>query len=142
MVKLPQIRERSQAGERRLFRIFLVENHENTAEYLKLYLEGLGHSVILSRNMESALDSFPKSSCDLLISDITLPDGNGWELMQRLRALGRFEAIAMSGHADIHDIKRSKAVGYKHHLVKPFTPELLEAVILEIGASSKDQGVF
>jgi CheY-like chemotaxis protein len=133
MLKSTQIRELSQPGERRLFRIFLVENHEETAKYLSLYLEGVGHSVVLSRSMESALDAFPKSCCNLLISDISLPDGNGWELMERLRGVGQFEAIAMSGYATTQDIKRSKSAGYQHHLVKPFSPELLEAVIREIG---------
>ena len=65
-------------------RVFLVENHEDTVRYIKLYLEHLGHEVFIAREMETALREVPKSRCDVLISDIGLPDGDGWLLLEKL----------------------------------------------------------
>jgi CheY-like chemotaxis protein len=69
----------------------------------------------------------------VLISDIGLPDGDGWELMERLGSGGqapRF-AIAMSGFGVNADEAKSRAVGYRHHLIKPFDPDKLEEILNE-----------
>jgi len=64
-------------------RIFAAENHEDTLLALRLYLEELGHSVESARTMTEALEKLPGSNVQVLISDIGLPDGTGWELLQR-----------------------------------------------------------
>ena len=65
-------------------RVFVVENHPDTREYLTLLLEGLGHTVIVVDSMKKALREAPAANCNVLISDIGLPDGDGWELLSRL----------------------------------------------------------
>src|SRR5271165_1704862 len=64
--------------------IFLVENHEDTVRYLQLFLEQFGYKVSVAADMTTALREIPKSRCDVLISDIGLPDGDGWQLMEEL----------------------------------------------------------
>jgi CheY-like chemotaxis protein len=105
--------------------VFLVENHEDTVRYMKLFLEQLGYAVSVAADMATALREIPTSHCDVLISDIGLPDGDGWQLMELLGSDRPQFAIAMSGYGAGNDQRRSRDVGYNHHLVKPFTPDAL-----------------
>ncbi len=112
--------------------IFLVENHPDTARYMQLYLEQLNYKVWVAADMATALRELPKSGCDVLISDIGLPDGDGWLLLEKLGENRPPVAIAMSGYGTGTDQLRSQAVGYDHHLVKPFTPEVLLRLLREV----------
>ncbi len=110
-------------------RVFVVENHADTREFLTFMLEELGHTVLVADTMSKALRDVPGSNCDVLISDIGLPDGDGWELLNRLDLRKPIYAIAMSGFGMSSDRARSKAVGYRHHLVKPMGLEQLEGIL-------------
>jgi len=114
------------------YRIFVVENHHDTLKWLKLYLEQLGHVVFTARTLGEAVELFPSSDCQVLISDIGLPDGNGWELLQRLDSPKEVFAIAMSGFGMNADSARSRSVGYRHHLLKPFKVSELKAILAEV----------
>jgi CheY-like chemotaxis protein len=118
--------------------VFLVENHQDTVKYLQLYLEDLGHQVTIAPDMATALEDFPKSKCNVLISDINLPDGDGWELMEQMKDRRPAFAIAMSGNGSKSDLHRSRSVGYNHHLVKPFLPADLIELLHEAGALVDD----
>jgi two-component system CheB/CheR fusion protein len=112
--------------------MFLVENHEDTLNALRLYLELQGHTVQSARDMKSALEIAPTAQFDVLISDIGLPDGNGWELLRQLSAHGPIKAIAMSGFGMNADRTKSKAAGFRAHLIKPFLIEELETALQTI----------
>ena len=112
-------------------RVFLVENHEDTVRYMQLYLEQLSYKVTVASDMASALREIPASRCDVLISDIGLPDGDGWQLMERLGDHRPRFAIAMSGYGTANDQQKSRAAGYDHHLIKPFAPDALVALLCE-----------
>jgi CheY-like chemotaxis protein len=109
--------------------VFLVENHEDTVRYMQLYLQQLGYEVAVAADMTNSLQEIPKLQCDVLISDIGLPDGDGWQLMELLGHNRPRFAIAMSGYGTGNDQRRSRDVGYDHHLVKPFTPDALLALL-------------
>lgn len=113
-------------------RILVVENHADTRELLTSLLEGLGHTVVVAESMRKALRAAPRSRCDVLISDIGLPDGDGWELLGRLNLPRPMYAIAMSGYGMTSDRTRSKAAGYRHHLVKPMGIVQLEDILREV----------
>ena len=125
-------------GAKRPMRIFVVENHEDTRFLLCLLLEQLGHTVFSSATLAAALEAIPPSHCDVLISDIGLPDGNGWELMTRLGDEAPRYAIAMSGFGMASDRQRSLAAGYRHHLLKPVEPNQLERLLDEAAAEVKE----
>lgn len=113
-------------------KILLVENHEDTLKYLARYLEIQGHEVSGARDMVSAIKALSSSTFDVLISDIGLPDGDGWQLMRQLES--KPFGIAMSGFGTHSDRQKSLAAGYKHHLTKPFLPEDLDALLAEATA--------
>jgi two-component system CheB/CheR fusion protein len=122
-------------------RVFLVENHIDTLLYLRRYLEQLGHVVDVAPDMTTALERLPRLDVDLLISDIGLPDGDGWELMKRLGPEPRFLAVAMSGCGANADKSRSRAAGYRHHLLKPFLPDELDSILAEARQLASARGV-
>jgi DNA-binding response OmpR family regulator len=123
----------------RSLRVFLVENHEDTVRYMQLYLEQLSHQVSVAADMATALREIPRSGCDVLISDIGLPDGDGWQLMEKLGDQRPQFAIAMSGYGTVNDQLRSREAGYDHHLVKPFAPDALMALLREASRLSEKQ---
>ena len=75
---------------------------------------------------------------DVIVSDIGLPDGDGWEMMQRLRLPRPAYTIAMSGYGMEEDRERSLAAGFRHHLVKPMDIDKLES-LLEEAARERDR---
>jgi DNA-binding response OmpR family regulator len=111
--------------------VFLVENHEDTVRYMQLFLEQLSYQVSVATDMATALREIPKERCDVLISDIGLPDGDGWQLMGLLGNNRPRFAIAMSGYGTGNDQRKSREAGYDHHLVKPFTPDALLELLHE-----------
>jgi len=124
----------------RRLRVFVVENHQDSAKYIRLYLEHVGHEVTAAEDMATALKLFPGSTCDVLISDIALPDGDGWQLMERIKTARPVLTISMSGYGGAEVLLRSRSAGYDHHLVKPFTPGDLVALLEKAGTAMENQG--
>ncbi|MFN2508223.1 MAG: response regulator [Chthoniobacterales bacterium] len=118
----------------RPLRVFVVEDHPDTARGLKLYLQAQGHVVLLAGDVTSALRVAEQNQFDVLLSDLGLPDGNGWELLQQLRSLGPVKAIAMSGYNSDADLERSQRAGFLQHLPKPLMPETLNAALQSAAA--------
>lgn len=121
----------SEPDDTRSLRILLVENHEDTLRWLTLYLEDLGHKVVSTRTLAEAHAALVSDRCEVLISDIGLPDGTGWELLERARPPRPIFAIAMSGFGMNADNGRSRAAGYHHHLIKPFKLDELDQLLHE-----------
>ncbi len=112
-------------------RIFIVENHADTLECFSLYLTEMGHTVESASSVAEALEKIPSSQCDVLLSDIGLPDGTGWDLLSKLQLSQPIYAIAMSGFGMTADKIRSKAAGFRHHLLKPINPADLDQLLAE-----------
>ena len=123
-------------GAKRPLRIFVVENHEDTRFLRCLLLEQLGHEVQAVATKGEALDEAGSGDWHVLISDIGLPDGNGWQMMNRLRELGTLGnigyAIAMSGYGMGSDLEKSRAAGFRHHLIKPMDVDHLDRLLIDI----------
>ena len=115
----------------RPLRIFVVENHPDTLKYLRMYLESKGYEVESARTMQGALAALPAANSDVLLSDIGLTDGDGWELLRQVLRVRPIYAIAMSGMGMGLDRTRSLEAGYRHHLLKPYSPDELDGMLEE-----------
>jgi signal transduction histidine kinase/CheY-like chemotaxis protein/CHASE3 domain sensor protein len=113
--------------------ILLVEDNEDTLRVLARLLRHSGYTVKTAATVSAAL-SMIDGDIDLVISDIGLPDGNGWELMRTLKTRWTVPGIALSGFAQQEDVERSRAVGFARHLSKPINPQELEAAIEQVTA--------
>ena len=111
-------------------RIFVVEDHPDTLDALCLYLKHVGHTVRTARTKREALKKIAEGY-DVLISDIGLSDGNGWDLIREMAGCCPPFAVAMSGYGTAADRERSAKAGFRHHLIKPVSLEKLTAVLDE-----------
>jgi CheY-like chemotaxis protein len=115
----------------RALRILVVEDHVDTAYGLKMYFTTKGYEVAVALDVKSARAIAAEQSFDILLSDLALPDGNGWDLLRELRARGPVRAIAMSGYNSQEDVERSHAAGFLMHLSKPVAMSELDRVFTE-----------
>ncbi|HEU0208338.1 MAG TPA: response regulator, partial [Candidatus Udaeobacter sp.] len=106
-----------------------VDDHEDTCSALQKLLARRGHLVTVTHNVRSAMEASAHNQFDLLISDISLPDGTGIDLMTQLRATSKIPGIAISGFGNNGDIERSLRAGFSEHLIKPIKLDNLEAAI-------------
>ncbi|RZJ07456.1 MAG: response regulator, partial [Rubrivivax sp.] len=120
-------------------RVFIVENNDDTRLTLSMLLRVMGHEVQSAATMNEALDQLPGADADVIVSDIGLPDGDGWEMLSRLHLPRPAYAIAMSGYGMQEDRERSFAVGFRHHLVKPMDIDKLESLLLEAARERRQQ---
>src|SRR5262245_9013789 len=118
-------------------RIFLVENHPDTLQSLRLYLEDLGHTVVSAQTLAETLRLLPSASCQILLCDIGLPDGTGWEVLEKTGLRDKIFGIAMSGFGMRTDSVKSRTAGFHRHLVKPFKLAELEEALEEAAADIK-----
>ncbi|HEU4620156.1 MAG TPA: PAS domain S-box protein [Gammaproteobacteria bacterium] len=115
-------------------RILVVEDESDTLDFLKRFLESHGAEVVTARSAVDALALVPESRFDFLVSDIGLPDVDGYEFLQRIRRLdvrasGGMPAIALTAYVRAEDRKAAFQAGYQAHLSKPVEPnELLETI--------------
>ena len=116
-------------------RLIVVEDHAETAEGLKKFLTAIGYKVFVATDMQSALSLAANVEFDVLLSDLGLPDGNGWELLRRLSAQRRIRAIAFSGYNSPADRQRSAEAGFIEHIPKPLSPDVLCAAITRAAAA-------
>jgi PAS domain S-box-containing protein len=115
-------------GNTTSLRVLLVEDHSDTAEMLSMLLRHHGFKVAVAGSVDAALD-LARAGCDVLVSDVRLPDGTGMDLLRRLREISFVRGIAMSGFGTQDDVRRSKEAGYDEHLVKPIDVQrLIEAI--------------
>jgi len=98
----------------------MVEDHGDSARVMQRVLATDGHQVQLATDVATALRLAGERTFDLLLSDLSLPDGSGLDLMRALRAKGlNLPGISLSGYGQEKDIRESREAGFAMHLVKP-----------------------
>jgi len=120
-------------GESRTpLRILLVEDHAETALLLKAILESSGHSVAVAGDVTSAVAHAEGAAFDIVVSDIGLPDGTGYELMKRLRQRHEMPGIALTGYGMDDDLQQSREAGFADHIIKPVDAFQLESALYRV----------
>ena len=116
-------------------RILLVEDEPNTRDALQRLLGKNGAQVLSVANAADALKSFSESRPDIIISDIGLPEEDGYSLLQRIRSLEMEQeqpptpAIALTAFAGRKDRHMAREAGFHKHIAKPVSPAVLLAAI-------------
>jgi signal transduction histidine kinase len=116
----------------RAVQILLVDDHQDTLEFMSRFLRLCGHEVATAPSYERAVALGQQQNFDLVISDIGLPDGSGYDLMHALKALSPLKGIALSGYGMKEDVDRSLAAGFSAHLTKPCDPSVLSSTIEKV----------
>ncbi len=117
--------------------LLVVEDHEATAVVMARLLGRRGHTVVTARSCAEAEAAFSAQRFDCLISDLTLPDGSGHELMRRLHGRSAIAGIAVSGSGNEDDVEQALASGFARHFTKPIDIDRLQQALLELAADSR-----
>jgi PAS domain S-box-containing protein len=110
-------------------RILLVEDHEPTRTSLTQLLLRRRHKITAVASLGGARAAVKNENFDLLISDIGLPDGTGFDLMKELQHNYGLKGIALTGFGTEEDIALSRKSGFVTHLTKPVRMESLDEAL-------------
>ncbi len=124
------LKEKSLSG----MTLLVVDDEPDARGLLRRILEECGARVVTAASARDALDAMNTLRPDVLISDIGMPGVDGYELMRRIRLLGRAQggevpAIALTAFARSEDRTRALSVGFQVHLSKPVEPHELIAMV-------------
>ena len=118
-------------------KILVVDDEDDTRELLRAGLSQSGASVTVTSSAQEALQSLTSEKPDVVISDIGMPDVDGYELIRRVRALsdergGKVPAVALTAYARFEDRLKALRAGYEMHVPKPVELTELVAVIVSL----------
>lgn len=121
--------------------VLFVDDNADARELVRTLLEDRGATITTSDSKDAALATLERSRPDVLISDIEMPDGNGYELIRALRLREedtetRIPAIALTGTTRADDRIRMFSAGFQLHVPKPVDPTELVAAIASLLARS------
>jgi len=114
--------------------ILVIEDDPDARQWIVQTLERWGAQVATASSGREALDAVTRQRLDVLVSDIRLPDTDGYELIRKIRdiegALGRYTpAVALTAYPRVEDRARALQAGYQMHVPKPVAPHDLASVI-------------
>ena len=120
--------------------ILIVEDEVDSLELLSTILQGYGAQVIPTASVSEALkiiENATNQSLDVLVSDIGMPNEDGYSLIRKLRQLeaqrgGWMPAVALTAYAKSEDRRQALLAGFQMHLPKPVQPEELATVIASL----------
>ena len=135
----------TRAGKLGGVRVLVVDDEHDTREILSVMLTRYGAEIRTAGSAAEAVDVFGQWLPDVLVSDIGMPEEDGYALIKKIRALppengADVPAIALTAFASAQDKKIALAAGFQRHLAKPIEPvALAKNVALILGRS--DEGI-
>ncbi|MCM3016422.1 response regulator, partial [Bacillus subtilis] len=116
-------------------RIVVVDDNRDSADTLAVLLQLKGHAPRVAYNAADALALARDYLPQLMLLDLTMPDIDGFTLLQELRAIDTLRdttCVALSGHARASDLARTERAGFDDHLVKPVEMAVLDALLQRV----------
>jgi len=125
--------------------VLVVDDEHDTREVLSVMLARYGPEVRAAGSAAEAREIFGHWKPDVLVSDIGMPEEDGYALIGKIRALSREEggevpAIALTAFAAAQDKERALAAGFHRHLAKPVEPVALAKAVARI-LGRNDEGI-
>lgn len=125
--------------------VLVVDDEFDQREPLGLVLELAGAEVIAVASTDEALDALRVGLPDVIVSDIGMPDRDGYDLLRSVRALpakrgGRIPAIALTAYASAEDRARTRAAGFQAHMGKPVESTELIAAVATLARVAENRG--
>jgi CheY-like chemotaxis protein len=115
-------------------RILVVEDHSETLQALSRLLSHFGHEISVADRAQSALNAIESKEFDVVLCDIALPDGNGYDVIAEAKRKRSVKAVAISGFAATEDIERGRRAGFDFYLGKPVDFHELRSVLGQLAA--------
>jgi CheY-like chemotaxis protein len=118
-------------------RALVVDDDPDSRDFVAFVLEQEGATVVQTSAAGKGLQILAESQFDVLVSDIGMPEMDGYTFLRQLRtkpvaAGGQIPAIALTAYVGELDRQQAIAVGFQHHLAKPVNPDQLTQMILSL----------
>ena len=122
--------------------ILVVDDDTCGLSLLKLFLQTQGYVVLTAATIEEAMRHAETGSISAVISDLSLKDESGLDLMRELRKRSVVPGIALSGYSDPEHRSESQAAGFAEHLSKPVDLEVLLQSIRRVTSDAEVSASF
>lgn len=113
----------------------VVDDVADVTEMLAVVLTHAGYNVVTAGSAPAALNAARQQHFDVIISDIGMPDMNGYQLAREVRQLPGYETVpmvAVTGYSMFDDKERSTKAGFNAHMTKPIDPRALLDLIEQL----------
>jgi len=113
----------------------VVDDVADVTEMLAVLLSHAGYDVVTAASARAALDAARQRQFDVIISDIGMPEMNGYQLAREMRTLPGYEStpmVAVTGYSMFDDKERSTNAGFNAHMTKPIDPRALLDLIEQL----------
>jgi CheY-like chemotaxis protein len=118
-------------------KVLIVEDDADSRDFVVFVLEQDGAEVMAVSSAFEALQVLAQTKLDVLVSDIGMPDMDGYTLIRQVRTLspeegGQIPAIALTAFARNYDEQRALSAGFQMHLSKPLNADKLVAAVVRL----------
>jgi CheY-like chemotaxis protein len=118
-------------------RILLVEDNPETLDMLKFIFDECGAQVVTATSASEALEALERSRPDALVTDIAMPNQDGYDLIRQVRSQGpdqggKIPAVAVTAYTSDEDREHVLASGFQTHVSKPVDPGELIATVASL----------
>jgi CheY-like chemotaxis protein len=113
----------------------VVDDVADVTEMLAVVLTHAGYNVVTAGSAPAALKAARERQFDVIISDIGMPDMNGYQLAREVRQLPGYQTVpmvAVTGYSMFDDKERSSNAGFNAHMTKPIDPRALLDLIEQL----------
>ena len=113
----------------------VVDDVADVTEMLAVLLTHAGYDVVTAASARAALDAARARQFDVIISDIGMPEMNGYQLAREMRTMPGYETtpmVAVTGYSMFDDRERSTNAGFNAHMTKPIDPRALIELIEQL----------
>jgi CheY-like chemotaxis protein len=135
----------SQAGLPSLegLRVLVVDDEADARDLLGVILRRRGAAIATAASMAEALEAMDQARPDVVVSDISMPEADGYELIRHIRGRatekgGAVPAIALTAYARDRDRERALAAGFQLHMAKPVEPDDLVVAVADLAGRTAD----
>ena len=121
--------------------ILLVEDNKSISTALKYSLEQKSYEVIIAEDVKETIQILQKEKIGLIILDVSLPDGNGFELYKKIKEKYNIKTIFLTARDDEDDVVMGLELGAEDYITKPFSTRELIARINKICMRDKKNNI-
>ncbi len=123
-------------------RVLVVDDEDDARVLLETALRQYGAQVATAANADDAMAEIDRQRPDVLLSDIGMPNEDGYSLLKRLRARpaargGTIPAVAVTAYASAQDRRAAEAAGFQAHVAKPFEPAEFARLVASLGRGTR-----
>lgn len=109
--------------------LLIIDDDKGLTQLLSDYLSGQGYSVHAAENGRQGLRVIYETRPDIVLLDVTMPEKDGWEILERIREISSLPIIMLTARGDEADILHGFSLGADDYVTKPFSFAQLAARI-------------